>query len=46
VDRAALLALHRQAWNIAGLNEDDPWKEVLKIADPVERRLRAKRVSR
>jgi hypothetical protein len=41
VDRAALLALHRQAWNIAGLNEDDP-----KIADPVERRLRAKRVSR
>ncbi|MGC2576159.1 MAG: hypothetical protein WA376_01115 [Terrimicrobiaceae bacterium] len=37
VDRRALLALHRQAWNIAGLNEDDPWKELLKIADPVER---------
>ena len=37
VDRGALLALHRQAWNIAGLNEDDPWKELLKIADPVER---------
>jgi MoxR-like ATPase len=37
VDRAALLALHRQAWNIAGLSEDDPWKTLLKIADPVER---------
>jgi hypothetical protein len=37
VDRGALLALHRQAWNIAGLNEDDPWKELLKIANPVER---------
>jgi MoxR-like ATPase len=37
VDRVALLALHRQAWNIAGLNEDDPWKALLKIADPVER---------
>ena len=23
--------------SIAGLNEDDPWKELLKIADPVER---------
>ena len=29
--------MHRQAWNIAGLSEDDPWKELLKIADPVER---------
>ena len=37
VDRGALLAMHRQAWNIAGLNEDDPWKELLQIADPVER---------
>jgi MoxR-like ATPase len=37
VDRLVLLALHRQAWNIAGLNEDDPWKALLKIADPVER---------
>jgi MoxR-like ATPase len=37
VDRGALLAMLRQAWNVAGLNEDDPWKELLKIADPVER---------
>jgi MoxR-like ATPase len=37
VDRLALLALHRQAWKIAGLNEDDPWKALLKIPDPVER---------
>ena len=37
LDRGALLALHRQAWNIAGLSEEDPWKELLQIADPVER---------
>jgi MoxR-like ATPase len=37
VDRVALLALHRQAWNIAGLSEDDPWKALLKIPDPLER---------
>ena len=29
--------MHRQAWTIAGLSGDDPWKELLKIADPVER---------
>jgi hypothetical protein len=37
IDRGTLLALHRQAWNIAGLKDDDPWKELLNIADPVER---------
>jgi MoxR-like ATPase len=37
VDRGALLALHRQAWNIVGLKENDPWKALLNIADPVER---------
>ncbi len=37
IDRATLLALHRQAWAIAGLMEGDPWKELLNIADPLER---------
>ena len=37
IDRSTLLALHRQAWNIAGLKNGDPWKELLQIPDPVER---------
>jgi MoxR-like ATPase len=37
IDRGTLLALHRQAWNIAGLKNGDPWQELLNIADPVER---------
>lgn len=37
IDRGTLLALHRQAWTIAGLKEGDPWKELLDIADPLER---------
>lgn len=41
IDRGALLALHRQAWSIAGLQDDDPWKELLNIPDPVERVIRA-----
>jgi hypothetical protein len=43
LDRAALLSLHRQAWNIAGLEENDPWKELLNIADPLERVIVASR---
>lgn len=43
VDRGTLLAIHRQAWNIAGLRDDDPWKELLNIADPLERVIRAVR---
>jgi len=41
IDRGALLAFHRQAWSIAGLHDDDPWKELLNIPDPVERVIRA-----
>ncbi len=37
LDRAALLAVHRHAWTIAGLDVNDPWRELLQIADPVER---------
>jgi MoxR-like ATPase len=43
IDRGTLLAVHRQAWNIAGLKDDDPWKELLSIPDPVERVIRAAR---
>jgi MoxR-like ATPase len=41
IDRGSLLAIHRQAWSIAGLHDDDPWKELLNIPDPVERVIRA-----
>lgn len=43
IDRGTLLALHRQAWAIAGLKEGDPWKELLNIADPLERVIVASR---
>jgi len=43
IDRGALLAFHRQAWSIAGLRDDDPWKELLNIPDPVERVIHAAR---
>ncbi len=43
IDSATLLAVHRQAWAIAGLKEGDPWKELLNIADPLERVLVASR---
>jgi hypothetical protein len=43
LDRATLLALHRQAWNIAGLKENDPWRKLLQISDPLERVLLASR---
>lgn len=43
LDRAALLAVHRHAWTVAGLDRNDPWRELLQIADPVERVLVASR---
>jgi len=43
LDRVSLLAVHRQAWSIAGLAEDDPWKRLLQISDPLERVLVASR---
>ncbi|MCY2958531.1 MAG: MoxR family ATPase [Planctomycetota bacterium] len=44
LDRAALLAIHRQAWALSGLEENDPWRELLAVADPGERMLRALRM--
>jgi MoxR-like ATPase len=41
LDRAALLALHRQAWKLSGLDAADPWRELLATPDPLERALRA-----
>lgn len=41
LDRAVMRAFHRQAWAVCGLAEGDPWRELLTIADPVERALRA-----
>ena len=37
LDRVGLLALHRQAWDIAGLEKDDPWRRLLQVTDPLER---------
>jgi MoxR-like ATPase len=44
VDRARQLALHRQAWEVSGLEADDPWRTLLEINDPVERVARALRL--
>ncbi len=41
VDPAALLAVHRFAWGSAALRDDDPWKELLSITDPLERLIHA-----
>jgi MoxR-like ATPase len=32
-----VLAAHRQAWDVAGLADDDVWREILAEPDPVER---------
>jgi MoxR-like ATPase len=37
LDQVGLLALHRHAWSIAGLENNNPWKTLLQIADPLER---------
>jgi MoxR-like ATPase len=41
VDQAALLGVHRFAWGSAALRDDDPWKELLSISDPLERLIHA-----
>ncbi|MEI7436252.1 MAG: MoxR family ATPase [bacterium] len=37
LDRVTILAAHKQAWKIAGIEANDPWKRLLQIHDPVER---------
>lgn len=34
---AALLAAHQQAWRLCGLDASDPWRQILAVADPVDR---------
>lgn len=36
-DAAALLAAHRQAWRLCGLDANDPWRQLLAVGDPAER---------
>ena len=43
LDQAALLAAHRQAWQVAKLDKEDPWHELLQVRDPLERFIRALR---
>lgn len=44
VDRARQLALHRQAWTLSGLDDDDPWRALLEVSAPLERVARALRL--
>jgi MoxR-like ATPase len=44
LDRARQLALHRQAWTLSGLQDDDPWRALLEVNDPLERVARAFRL--
>ena len=37
LDQSALIAAHRQAWELAELDQKDPWRELLQVGDPWER---------
>lgn len=37
VDSAALLAAHRHAWHLCGLEATDPWRQLLAVPDPADR---------
>ena len=41
LDQTAILAAHRQAWAVAGLDKNDPWRELLQEGDPIRRLTRA-----
>ena len=43
LDQALLLAAHRQAWQVANLDKNDPWHELLQVGDPLERLIRSLR---
>jgi MoxR-like ATPase len=44
LDTTALLAAHRQAWQLASLDANDPWRELLATGNPLERFIRAHRL--
>ncbi|MBC8245567.1 MAG: AAA family ATPase [Verrucomicrobia bacterium] len=37
LDQSVLLAAHRQAWELAELEKNDPWRELLQVGNPWER---------
>ncbi len=37
IQEAALYASHRQAWRLCALEANDPWKQLLAVADPAKR---------
>lgn len=41
VDHQGLRAAHRHAWQLVGLDANDPWKSLLAIQDPVQRFVKA-----
>ena len=36
-DQVKVAAAHRQAWEVAKLDDDDPWKQILETPDPLDR---------
>lgn len=36
-DPAVILAAHRHAWEVSKLDTENPWRQLLQIADPLER---------
>lgn len=41
VDPVALLGAHRHAWALAQLDENNPWRTILAVQDPLDRALEA-----
>jgi MoxR-like ATPase len=44
LDASGLLAAHKQAWKLAGLDASDPWRSLLKIGNLVDRFIAAVRL--
>jgi len=45
VDIPKLLACHRQAWEVCGLDKSDPWRQILSTPDPIDRLILACKLS-
>lgn len=37
INPSTLLAAHRHAWNLSGLDASDPWRQILAVSDPIDR---------
>ena len=44
IDPVTLLTAHRQAWEVIQIDAENPWRELLQIADPLERCITAIRM--